>query len=110
MQSSASGLRARSTVEASREAASSTAPDAVTQECSQWGERKNTSAGREVWVSVMSTNQVSQVRQLSLRRSQPSMVEKRISIVAASGGVPARTSRAATAASRRENDWYTDGR
>src|SRR6266508_3212237 len=110
MQSSASGLRGRSTVEATSEAASSTAPDAVTQECSQWGERKNTNAGREVWVSVTATDQVTQVHQMWPSRAQPAIVEKRISLVAAVGGVPARTSRAATAASRRENDWYIDGR
>jgi hypothetical protein len=58
MQSSASALRGGSTVEASSDAPSRTAPDAVTHECSQCGERKNTRAGREVWVSVTSTNQV----------------------------------------------------
>jgi hypothetical protein len=110
MQSSPSGLRGRSTEEAYSEAASSTAPDAVSHECSQWGERKNTSAGWEVWVSVTSTNHDSQLRQMSSRRPQPSILEMRISMAAAVGGVPARTSSAATAASRRENDWYIDGR
>jgi hypothetical protein len=49
---------------------SSTAPDAVTHECSQCGDRKNTSAGREVWVSATSTNQHSQSRHSSSSRSQ----------------------------------------
>jgi hypothetical protein len=110
MQSSASALRGRSTVEASSDAPSSTAPDAVTQECCQCGERKNTSAGREVWVSVMSTNQPSHSRQSPSSRRQPPMIEDRMRMAVADGGVLARTSRAATAASRRWNDWYIEGR
>ena len=110
MQSSASGLRGRSTVEASSDAPSSTAPAAVTHESSQWGERKNTSAGRDVWVSVTSTNQLSPSRHRPSSRSQPPMIDDRISKAVAVGGVLARMSSAATAASRRWNDWYIEGR
>jgi hypothetical protein len=38
------------------------------------------------------------------------MIDDRTSIAAAVGGVLARTSNAATAASRRWNDWYIEGR
>src|SRR4029453_9447799 len=110
MHSSASALRGRSTVEASSDAPSSTAPDAVTQECSQWGERKNTSAGREVWVSVMSSNQVSQSRHSASRRRQPPMTDDRISMAVAVGGGLAPPSGGVTAVSRRWNDWYIEGR
>src|SRR5215204_6289491 len=110
MHSSASGLRGRSTVEASSDAPSSTAPEAVTQECSQCGERKNTSAGREVWVSVMSTNQVSQSRHSASSRRQPPMADDRMSRAVAVGGVLERKSREATAATRGWKDWYSEGR
>ena len=43
-------------------------------------------------------------------RSQPPMIDDRTSIAVAVGGVSAHTSSAATAASRRWNDWYVVGR
>jgi hypothetical protein len=58
----------------------------------------------------MSTNQVSHSRHSASSRRQPPMTEDRISMALAVGGVLARTSRAATAASRRWNDWYIEGR
>jgi hypothetical protein len=91
-------------VEAVIEAVSSTAPAAVTQERLGSGERKNTIAGIEVWVSSMSVNQASQVRHTSSKWSSPSIRAWRISNSDADGGDPARTSSPATAASRREND------
>ncbi|HEX9029617.1 MAG TPA: hypothetical protein VF823_10625 [Anaerolineales bacterium] len=60
-------------VEFTREAASSTVPAAVTQEWGALGERKKTRAGSELWLSAMSTNQVSQAPHCSWSCSSPWM-------------------------------------
>ena len=113
MQSCASvcwGPDGGTSVEAVTEAASSTVPAAVTHDRRGSGERKNTTAGIDVWVSSSSVNQVSQLSQRAGSRSSPSMRWWRMSSSAADGDDPARTSRAETAVSRRENDEYIEGR
>ena len=91
------------TVDTTIEAVSSTAPPAVTHEWSGWGDRKNTSAGKDVWLSSMSTKNSSHRTHTSLSLSIRPRTQNRSIISAADGGEPARTSSAVTAASRREN-------
>ena len=111
MQISARTSRSPSTVEATRAAASSTAPADVTHDRFGSGERKNASAGNETWVSSTSANHSSHLVHTSSASasSRPSTQNRRI-IWAPTGGFPARTSRALTRASRRENAPYTLGR
>src|SRR5947207_1199835 len=103
MTMSARTSRSTSSVDEYSEAASSTAPAAATHDRSGVGDRKNASAGNEVWLSSTSANHVSQRDQISSDRlsRRPSTVN-RINISAPVGGLPARTSRAVTRASRRE--------
>src|SRR6266496_4557854 len=103
MQNSAWTSRGISTDERTSAAPSSTAPAEVTHEWSGCGDRKKTSVGIDVWLSSISTNQVSQAFQTSIRRSIRSSAWYRQIISAPEGGDPALTSRAVTAASRLEN-------
>ena len=105
MQNSACTSRGTSTVDRINEAASRTAPAAVIQEWSGWGDRKNTSAGNDVWVSSMSTNHCSQRSHSSVSFSTRSRIQYRSTISTAEGGAPALISSAVTAASRLENAW-----
>src|SRR5512142_2227466 len=99
-----------STTEIVRAAASSTAPAAVIHDISDLGERKKTSVASVVWLSSISANHVSHVRQYSPSLSSPWMRLKRSSIWTAEGGMPARTSSMLTACSRREKAEYMVGR
>src|SRR5580704_2509709 len=56
MHSPASGDQGIASADWARDAASSSAPAAVTHERSGFGDRKNTSTASEVWVSEMSAN------------------------------------------------------
>jgi hypothetical protein len=85
------------------EAVSSTAPAAVIQELLVRGERKNASAGCEVWLSSSSTNHRSQSSQVVAKYSSPRTRWMRIRNTGTLGGLPARTSSLTTSASRREN-------
>ena len=91
-------------------APSSTAPAAVTHEWSVCGERKNTSAENDVWVSSTSTNQRSHSIQTSCSSDIRSSRQNRSTISMPEGGSPARTARAVTPRSRRENAALMVGR
>ena len=104
MQSSARTSLSTSTVDTRSEAASRTAPPAVTHEWSGCGDRKKASDGCETWVSCTSTNQSSHCSKTSsARRSRRPSTQKRVSISTPEGGEPARTSSFVMSASRREN-------
>lgn len=96
-------------MEARRLAASSTGPAAVTQDWSGCGERKNVSAGNEVWVSSTSMNQSSQPEN-GPKASRLLNTEARMSSSAPLGSSPARTASLATIASRREKAPYRLGK
>src|SRR5947209_4980098 len=103
MQMSARTSRGTSSVDEYRAAASRTAPAAVTHDRSGVGERKNASAGNEVWLSSTSVNHVSHRDHISsLRLSRRPSTVNRISMVEPDGGFPARTSSDVTNPSRRE--------
>src|ERR1044072_7672103 len=111
MDSSASRLRGTSRVLAESEAASRTTPAAVIQERSGWGERKNGSPAKDVWLSSTSTKQSSQGFQTSSSIwSRPLIVWNRWIISAGDGGEPARIVTIATACSRRAKALYIEGR
>ncbi len=99
--SSASTSRGTSRTAVRKAAESSTAPAAVIQEWSGWGDRKNTSTENDVWVSSMSTNHISISPQVAVSRSNRSRRHARVSSSKPVGGLPARTSSLATMASRR---------
>ena len=99
---SARGDRGRSRVDATIAAVSSTHPAAVTQLRAGCGERKNTSAGRLVWLSSTSMNQSSQrANSSSSMSSRNPMREYRVSSSIGDGGTPARVSSLPTSTSRR---------
>ncbi len=104
MHSCGSGWCGVSTVDRSSAAESSSAPAAVIQDRPGSGERKNASAGWEVWVSSMSANQRSQSANSSFVWSIRPIVWWRMMSRTAEGGSPARTSSSATSSSRRSNE------
>src|SRR3954465_8076317 len=93
---SASGVRSRSNDEATKEAASSTAPAAVIHDRSGWGERKKLMADSEVWLSSTSGNHSCPCGQRSSSRSSPLIFLYRSIILPTLGGDPARASSSAT--------------
>src|SRR5579884_551257 len=110
MHRSACGSCGVSTAALTSAAASSTAPAAVTQECSGCGERKNDSAPNDVCVSSTSANHTSHCAQSSFSRPKPWIRWYRLISSTADGGDPARTSSVVTAFSRREKALYIVGR
>src|SRR3954465_13286840 len=92
------------------DAESSTAPAAVIQEWSGWGDLKKASAASEVCVSSRSANHTSQEVHRSLSLSKRFSLLYRSINSAAEGGEPARISRRVTAFSRREKAEYMVGR
>ncbi len=89
---------------------SRTAPAAVTHDWSGWGDRKNTRAGNDVWLSSTSTNHRSHRPHTDDSPPTQLMRAKRSIMATPDGGDPARTSSRATSDSRVEKAEYRLGR
>src|ERR687891_1781847 len=110
MQYAASPSRGRLTADRRIEAESRITPAEVTQEWSGSGERKNTTAGNEVWVSCSSRNHCSPRRHRIDSLAKRSTRQLRPRTSTADGGDPPRSSIPATMFSRRENTPQIAGR
>src|SRR5215208_5743615 len=111
MQSSADAERSTSTLLEYSEAASRTAPDAVTHERAGDCERKKARAPSDVWLSSMSMKPASHGSHTRSSRSpRPEMRANRSSSVVPLGGVPPKVEVRLTSASRRAKAVYIDGR
>ena len=78
-----------------------TAPAEMIHDCTGSVERKNATAGNDVWVSRRSANHASHEPQRSSRAPSPRILLPRTSISMPDGGEPAPTSSGETACSRR---------
>src|ERR1700739_2048288 len=103
MQRGAAGENGMSSTDKRTDAVSSTAPAAVTQLRCGWGDRKNTSAPYDVWVSCTSVNHAIHAVQKPSISSRKPVRWARTRNSATVGGVPARIERSVTAVSRFEN-------